>query len=159
MDSRIVHFITALRASGVRVSLAESQDAFHAIDQLGLEDREVFRLSLKATLVKEAKDGPEFDKLFPLFFGSMQPPMMNGTGEMSIDEQQMLQDALRQILRELQAELMRRLAEGRPLTQEELQQLGQQAGLQNANQMYQQQWINRRMLQQTGHAGFAGSDR
>ena len=71
MDSRIVHFITALRASGVRVSLAESQDAFHAIDQLGLEDREVFRLSLKATLVKEAKDGPEFDKLFPLFFGSM----------------------------------------------------------------------------------------
>ncbi len=83
MDSRIVHFITALRASGVRVSLAESQDAFHAIDQLGLEDREVFRLSLKATLVKEARDGPEFDKLFPLFFGSMQPPMMNGTGEMS----------------------------------------------------------------------------
>jgi uncharacterized protein len=150
MDSRIVHFITALRASGVRVSLAESQDAFHAIDQLGLEDREVFRLSLKATLVKEAKDGPEFDKLFPLFFGSMQPPMMNGTGEMSIDEQQMLQDALRQILRELQAELMRRLAEGRPLTQAELQQLGQQAGLQNANQMYQKQWINRRMLQQLG---------
>jgi uncharacterized protein with von Willebrand factor type A (vWA) domain len=150
MDSRIVHFITALRASGVRVSLAESQDAFHAIDQLGLEDREVFRLSLKATLVKEAKDGPEFDKLFPLFFGSMQPPMMNGTGEMSLDEQQMLQDALRQILRALQAELMRRLAEGRPLTPEELQQLGQQAGLQNANQMYQKQWINRRMLQQLG---------
>ncbi len=150
MDSRIVHFITALRASGVRISLAESQDAFYAIDQLGLEDREVFRLSLKATLVKEANDGPAFDKLFPLFFGSMQPPMMNGTGEMSLDEQQMLQAALRQILQELRAELLRRLSEGRPLAQEELQQLGQQSGVQNANQMYQKQWITRRMLQQLG---------
>src|SRR5512137_897379 len=103
MDSRIVHFITALRASGVRISLAESQDAFHAIDQLGLEDREVFRLSLKATLVKEANDGPTFDRLFPLFFSSGQPPMMNGTGGMSPDEQQMLRDALRQILQELRA--------------------------------------------------------
>ncbi len=150
MDARIVHFITALRAAGVRVSLAESEDAFHAIDSLGLEDREVFRLSLKATLVKEAKDGPAFDRLFPLFFSSGQPPMMDGAGGLSPDEQQMLEDVLREILRELRAELMRRLAEGRPLTQEELQQLGQQSGLQNANQMYQQQWIARRMLQQLG---------
>src|SRR5512144_1568973 len=137
MDSRIVHFIIALRASGVRISLAESQDAFYAIDRLGIEDREVFRVSLKSTLVKEAKDGPTFDRLFPLFFGSGQPPMTNGTGGMSSDEQQMLEDALRQLLRELRTELMRRLAEGQPLTQEELQQLGQQAGLPNANQSYQ----------------------
>jgi uncharacterized protein len=150
MDSRIVHFITALRASGVRISLAESQDAFYAIDHLGLADREVFRVSLKSTLVKEARDGPAFDRLFPLFFSSGQPPMTNGTGGLPSDEQQMLEDALRQLLRELRAELMRRLAEGRPLTQEELQQLGQQAGLQNANQMYQRQWITRRMLQQLG---------
>jgi uncharacterized protein with von Willebrand factor type A (vWA) domain len=150
MDSRIVHFITALRASGVRVSLAESQDAMYAIDALGVEDREVFRLSLKATLVKEAKDGPAFDRLFPLFFGSGQPPMMNGMDGLPSDEQQMLRDALRQMLRELQAELMRRLMEGRPLSLDELQQLGQQSGLPNANQPYHQQWISRRMLQQLG---------
>src|SRR5512136_1933856 len=104
MDTRIVHFITALRASGVRISLAESQDAFHAVDRLGLGDREVFRVSLKSTLIKEAKDTPAFDRLFPLFFGSGQPPLMNGTDGMSADEQQMMQDALRQLLRELQAE-------------------------------------------------------
>ncbi len=150
MDSRIVHFITALRASGVRISLAESQDAMYAIDALGIEDREVFRLSLKATLVKEAKDGPTFDRLFPLFFGSGQPPMMNGMDGLSADDQQMLRDALQQLLRELQAELMRRLMEGRPLTPDELQQLGQQSGLPNANQPYHQQWISRRMLQQLG---------
>ena len=67
MDSRIVHFITALRASGVRISLAESQDAFYAIDRLGIEDREVFRVSLKSTLIKEAKDGPTFERLFQPF--------------------------------------------------------------------------------------------
>jgi hypothetical protein len=47
MDARIVHFIAALRASGVRISLAESEDAMHAIDQLGVEDRELFRVSLR----------------------------------------------------------------------------------------------------------------
>lgn len=150
MDARIVHFITALRASGVRISLAESQDAVYAIDALGVEDREVFRVSLKTTLVKEAKDGPVFDKLFPLFFGSGQPQMTNGMEGLSEDDQQLLRDALKQILRELQAELMRRLMEGRPLSKEELQKFGQQAGLQNANQPYQQQWITRRMLQQLG---------
>lgn len=150
MDSRIVHFIAALRASGVRVSLAESQDAMHATDHIGVMDREAFRLSLKATLVKEAHDGPAFDKLFPLFFGSNQPPMMNGLGSMSTADQQSFREALQQLLNELGAELMRRLANGERLSPEELQQLGENAGLQNANQPYQQQWLTRRMLQQLG---------
>lgn len=157
MDARIVHFIAALRASGVRISLAESEDAMHAIDQLGVEDRELFRVSLKTTLIKEAHDGPTFDRLFPLFFGSGRPPMMDGTADLSADEQQMLRDALQQILRELTAELMRRLMEGRPLTPEELQQLGQQSGLPNANQPYHQQWITRRMLQQLGMSDLEGA--
>ncbi|HEY4723709.1 MAG TPA: hypothetical protein VII92_17775, partial [Anaerolineae bacterium] len=150
MDTRIVQFIAALRASGVRVSLAESQDAIRAIDQLGIEDRETFRLSMKTTLVKEAHDGPTFDRLFPLFFGSGQPQMANGMEGLSQDDQQLLRDALRQLLSELRSELMRRLMEGRPLTPEELQQLGRQAGLPNANQPYQQSWITRRMLTQLG---------
>jgi uncharacterized protein len=150
MDTRIVQFIAALRASGVRVSLAESQDAMRAIDQLGIEDRETFRLSMKTTLVKEAHDGPTFERLFPLFFGSGRPQMMDGMDGLSQDDQQLLRDALRQLLSELKSELMRRLMEGRPLTPEELQQLGQQAGLPNANQPYQQSWITRRMLTQLG---------
>ena len=150
MDTRIVQFIAALRASGVRVSLAESQDALRAIDQLGIEDREIFRLSMKTTLVKEAHDGPTFERLFPLFFGSGQPQMMDGLDGLSQEDRQLLQDALRQLLSELKSELMRRLMEGRPLTPEELQQLGQQTGLPNANQPYQQPWITRRMLTQLG---------
>ncbi len=46
MEDRMIKFIAALRAEGVRVSLAESADAFLAVDDLGVLDRETFRLSL-----------------------------------------------------------------------------------------------------------------
>ncbi|HJW83079.1 MAG TPA: hypothetical protein VJ754_02130 [Anaerolineae bacterium] len=149
MDDRIVDFIAALRAMGVRISLAESQDAMRAIEHMGVMDREAFRISLKTTLVKEASDGPIFDRLFPLFFSSEQPPMMNGMGGLSPQEQAMLREALRQLAEQI-AQMMRRLMEGRSLSHEELERLGKQAGLPNARSPYQQSWITRRMLQQMG---------
>ncbi len=76
MEDRIVRFIAALRAGGVRVSLAESADAFRAVDHLGIQEREAFRLSLRATLVKDANSLPVFEELFPLFFDTadQRPP-------------------------------------------------------------------------------------
>ncbi len=58
MEERLVSFIDALRAGGVRVSLAESADAFRAVEDLGVQQREAFRLSLRATLVKDARACP-----------------------------------------------------------------------------------------------------
>ena len=52
MESRILQLISALHASGVRVSLAESSEAFSAVDLMGTQDREHFRLSLRSTLIK-----------------------------------------------------------------------------------------------------------
>ena len=43
MESRILQLIAALRASGVRVSLAESAEAFSAVDLMGIQHREHFR--------------------------------------------------------------------------------------------------------------------
>jgi len=149
MDDRIIDFIAALRAMSVRISLAESQDAMRAVEHMGVMERDVFRISLKTTLVKEASDGPTFDRLFPLFFSSETPPMTNGMGGLSPEEQQMLRDALRQLAAEI-ARQMRRLMEGRGLSREELERMGQQAGLPNARSPYQQPWITRRMLQQMG---------
>jgi len=149
MDDRIIDFIAALRAMGVRISLAESQDALRAVEHIGVLDRELFRLSLKTTLVKEASDGPIFDRLFPLFFGSESPPMMDGMGGLSPEEQHMLREALRHMAQQI-AEMMRRLMEGRGLSREELERMGQQAGLPNARSPYHQAWITRRMLQQMG---------
>ncbi len=152
MDDRIVEFIAGLRAAGVRVSLAESADAFRAIEQMGIGDRELFKSALRATLVKDSTDVPEFEKLFPLYFGSGGPPMFDPNRELSSDEMQKMKEALRDLLGDNQKlqQLMRYLLEGANPTREELDQLGKQAGVQNARHPLQQQWLTRRMLRQLG---------
>src|SRR6266498_451242 len=124
METRILQLIAALRASGVRVSLAESAEAFSAVDLMGIQSREHFRLSLRATLIKDVKDLPIFDKLFPLFFGSGEPPLMGGNpmDDMTPEEAQMLADALRQFAQELR-ERMERLMNGEQLSKSELEAL------------------------------------
>jgi uncharacterized protein with von Willebrand factor type A (vWA) domain len=147
MESRILQMISALRASGVRVSLAESTEAFSAVDLMGIQDREHFRLSLRSTLIKDARDLPVFDRLFPLFFGMGQPPLMGGNPEESLtqEEAQMLAQALRQFAQELRAR-MERLMNGEPLSQEELDALAEMADLVEIDDLRYQNWMTQRML-------------
>ncbi len=145
MENRIIKFIAALRGGGVRVSLAESADAFYAVDNLGIQDREAFRLSLRATLIKEAKDLGTFEELFPLFFDSGDaPPMMDLTEDMTPEEAQMLAEALRQFGGKLR-EMLERLLRGDELSKQELEQLGQMVGLNHADDMRYREWMARRM--------------
>ena len=147
MEERIIKFISALRVGGVRVSLAESADAFNAVDKLGAQDRDMFRLSLRATLVKEAKDLATFEELFPLFFDSAQtPPLMDLTQDLTPEEAQMLEQALRQFSEHLR-QMLEKLLRGEKLSQEELEQFGQMVGLQNASDMRYREWMARRMEQ------------
>src|SRR6185369_7787416 len=141
MESRILQLIAALRSSGVRVSLAESAEAFSAVDLMGIQDREQFRLSLRATLIKDAKDIATFDKLFPLFFGTGQPPTMGGnpSDEMTPEEAQMLADALKQFGEQLR-QRMERLMNGEHLSRKELEALGQMVGLNQADNLNYQNW-------------------
>jgi hypothetical protein len=152
MDQRIVEFIAGLRAAGVRVSLAESADAFRAIEHLGVADRDLFRAALRTTLVKDSVDVPAFERLFPVYFGSGGPPMMNPNQELSPDDIARLKDAVRGLLGddEKLRQLMRYLLEGANPTREEMEQLGNQAGVPLARHPYQQQWLTRRMLRQLG---------
>jgi uncharacterized protein with von Willebrand factor type A (vWA) domain len=147
MESRILQLIAALRASGVRVSLAESAEAFSAVDLMGIQDREHFRLSLRATLIKDLKDIPTFEKLFPLFFGSRQPPMMGGnlTDDLTPEEIKMLAEALRQFTESLR-QRMERLMNGEPLTRSELEALGQLVGLNQVEDLDYQNWMAQRMM-------------
>ena len=147
MESRILQLISALRASGVRVSLAESAEAFSAVDLMGIQDREHFRLSLRATLIKDVRDLPVFDKLFPLFFGTGQPPMMGGNpmDDMTPEEAQMLADALRQFAQSLR-QRMERLMNGEPLTKSELEALGEMVGVNQADDLRYQNWMAQRMM-------------
>jgi uncharacterized protein with von Willebrand factor type A (vWA) domain len=176
MDQRIIDFIAGLRAAGVRVSIAESEDAFNATRCMGILDRMDFHDSLRATLVKEAVDRPIFDQLFPLYFGSGGPPLLNLTDDLSPDEKNLLAQALRALLEQLRQDqrrqgiqqmqrggqssaesqinslmqLLRWLLQGQNPTRQELDQLGQQAGLPHADSPYQQNWIQQRMMRQMG---------
>ena len=147
MDKRIVEFITALRAAGVRISLAESTDAFHAIDHLGIQDRELFRISLRSTLIKDNPDLETFDNLFPLFFQSgSSPPLFNPNKEMSSEEARMLAKALSQFSDQIR-KMLEKLMNGEPLNQYELQQLDQFINQSNVNDLRYQNWLSRQMEQ------------
>jgi uncharacterized protein with von Willebrand factor type A (vWA) domain len=147
MESRILQLISALRASGVRVSLAESAEAFSAVDLMGIQDREQFRLSLRATLIKDVRDLPVFDKLFPLFFGGGQPPLMGGDAvdQISPAEAEMLAEALHQFAQQIRDRL-KRLMNGQPLSSVELEALAQAVGLNEAGDLRYRDFFAQRML-------------
>lgn len=149
MDNRVVEFIRGLRAAGVRVSLAESVDALHAVETLGVTDKDVFRASLRTTLIKESDDFTAFEELFPLYFGGGGPPLQNALEELSEDDQELLQAALSALSGRLQ-QLMDWLTSGDGPTKEELEELARQAGAQWANDPREARWVTRRMLQQMG---------
>lgn len=145
MDERIVKFISALRSAGVRVSLAESADAFSAVDLLGVRDREMFRLSLRATLVKEAKNIPIYEELFPLFFGDASaPPLMNLSDDLTPDEAEMIAQSLRQFSERIR-QMIERLMRGEPLSQEELDRLGKFVGLNQVDDLRYREWMTQRL--------------
>lgn len=149
MDNRVVDFVRGLRAAGVRVSLAESMDAMQAVGVLGVRDKEIFRQSLRATLVKEAADHPVFDELFPLYFGSGGPPMQDAREDMTKDEQEMLKAALSAMSGRLQ-QLIDWLTSGEGPTREELEELARRSGARWANNPGEAHWVSRRMLRQMG---------
>lgn len=146
MEERLVRFITALRAGGVRISLAESADAFYAVDFMGVQEREAFRLGLRATLVKSASGLPVFDELFPLFFDSSDaPPMMDLMQDMTPEEAQQIAQAMRQFSEQLR-KMMERLLRGEQLSQKEMERLGQMVGLNRMDDMRYKDWLTQRMM-------------
>jgi uncharacterized protein len=72
MDERILEFIGDLRRAELRISPSEALDALAASTEVGLADRETFKSSLAATLVKESRDLPTFERLFNLYFMDLQ---------------------------------------------------------------------------------------
>jgi hypothetical protein len=145
MEERMVKFISALRSAGVRISLAESADAFLAVDEMGIQNRENFRLSLRSTLVKEAGHLPIFEELFPLFFGGQEnAPMMNLEEDLTPEEADMLAEALRQFNQKLR-EMLGKLMRGDKLSQDELDNLSKMVGLNQADNLRYREWMAQRM--------------
>jgi uncharacterized protein with von Willebrand factor type A (vWA) domain len=68
MTPRLLAFVRLLREQGLRVSVAESLVALESIGHVGLDDRELLRLSLRTVLIKSQRDFALFDTLFQRFF-------------------------------------------------------------------------------------------
>ncbi len=152
MDNRVVEFIAGLRAAGVRVSISESVDALKAIEQAGLDNKDIFRSALQTTLVKDPQSVPAFERLFPMYFGSAAPPMQQpGGGEsLSEAEQQQLQQMLQQMLAQMSpqqlAQMFQSMMNGQPISSEELRNMLNQAGQPSMTHPYYQDWMTRRAM-------------
>jgi uncharacterized protein with von Willebrand factor type A (vWA) domain len=69
LKHRITDFVVELRAAGVRISVAETIDAMHAVAAAGLA-RGRMREALAASLIKDETDRAAFDATFARFFAS-----------------------------------------------------------------------------------------
>ena len=149
MDDRVVQFVAGLRAAGVRISLAETQDAFRAVAQLGVGERAAFQAALRATLIKEHSDAPVFDRLFPMFFSSGGPPLIPPEQALTPEQQQLLAAALRALAGDL-SRLLQMLAAGQGPSPDEMARLAQQAGAGSLRRPESQQRLTREMLRRLG---------
>lgn len=77
MEQRIVEFVEVLRQNGLKVAVSEAKDAVRALAEIGVEDRDLTRATLKATLCKRSQDVALFDKAFDFFFAGASKTLEN----------------------------------------------------------------------------------
>jgi uncharacterized protein len=74
-------FVQELRAAGLPVSTTENLDAMRAVEHVGLDDRDLLKSALGATLVKHRDHRPAFDTVFDVYFSLMSPMVDPDDGE------------------------------------------------------------------------------
>ena len=68
MDATFTHLVTALRNADIRVSTAETLDAFQVLSHVGIRDKSLLRDALELTLAKSRDEKERFDDTFERFF-------------------------------------------------------------------------------------------
>jgi uncharacterized protein with von Willebrand factor type A (vWA) domain len=165
MQKKIVEFGNLLRKSGVRVSVAESIDAFDALDRLSLDEREVFKDALRASMVKKSDDIPTFDQLFDLFWSGFYDELRSSFDQAAgglpegMDMDQLMQ-RLQELLSEMDPADLDLSELARALLTMDLDQLEQmirdaadQAGTSRIENMLQVGFFTRRVLEQMNAQG------
>jgi uncharacterized protein with von Willebrand factor type A (vWA) domain len=154
MDRRITEFIAALRSAGVRVSLAESADAMRAIEQAGINDRNLFQMVLQATLIKDQRDRESFQELFPLYFSKDAPPPMQapGGGQLSEEQQQQLMEQLQQMLAamspQMLAQLFQSMMTGQQLSNQQIRGMLDQISAPHVTNQRYREWMARQAMRE-----------
>jgi uncharacterized protein with von Willebrand factor type A (vWA) domain len=168
VEKKILEFANILRKSGIRVSTAEAIDSFVALEELSLEDREIFKDALRTTMVKRGEEIATYDHLFDLFWSGFYDNLREsfgqatgGMSEMGIDIEELLR-AIAQMLQQGGAESGDLSELARALLTTDLSQLenlirmaAEQAGTQRIENFLQVGFFSRRTLEQMGVEGAA----
>ena len=105
MQRKVIEFTNLLRKSGIRVSVAEGIDSFLALEELSIEDRDIFKDALRSSMVKRGDEIATFDELFDLYWSGFYDNLKDSfgdlgeqMGEMGVD----LDDLMRQMAEAMQ---------------------------------------------------------
>ncbi len=165
MQKKIIEFTNLLRKSGIRVSVSEAIDAFNALDELSLEDRELFRDAMRTTMVKRSDEIATYDELFELFWSGFYDNLKNAfgdmegdLGEMGVDLEQLLAQ-IAEMMKNMEGDLdLGELAQAmltQDLSQLEnmIRQAAEQAGTERIENLLQVGFFSRRTTEQLGMEG------
>lgn len=72
ISGKLFEFIEVLRDANITISADEVIALFNAVTEIELEEKNIFRQTLKTTLVKDYTDIPVFDRCFDEYFTSRQ---------------------------------------------------------------------------------------
>ncbi len=162
MQRRIVDFTNLLRKSGVRVSVAETIDAFTALDELSIDDRELFKDALRTTMVKRSDDVPTYDRLFDLYWSgfhdALRDQLQGALGGMPEGfDLEKLMEMLQRMLQQSDVDLSELARSLLSMDQNQLEQLirqaGEEAGIDRIQNMLQIGFFSRRILEQMNLEG------
>ena len=168
MQKKILEFTNILRKSGIRVSTAEAIDAFEALDELSIDDREIFRDALRTTMVKRGEEVPTFDELFELYWSGFYDNLRETFGEaagslsaLGLD----LEELLKRIAQQIQgmqgdpgelSELARAMLTGDlSVLEQMIRAAAEQAGAGRIENFLQVGFFSRRTLEQMDAEGAA----
>lgn len=98
MEDMFEDFIIALRNIGVRVSVSESIDAMNAVKIVSIEDKEILRDSLLATLSKSKHEKELFNECFDRFFSYNRSSINEQPAESSAEDTMIAISPLAQML-------------------------------------------------------------
>jgi hypothetical protein len=104
MDDKIIEFTHLLRENGLKVSAAENMDTFAALGLIGLGNRQTFKDTLRATLVKRVVDIPVYDELFDLYFTGL-GEMIKAAGNAAMQAMDMSPEEFQRFLEQLEEAL------------------------------------------------------
>ena len=155
MQDHILHFVNVLRGAGIRISTGEVVDCVVGLERIDLVDKQQFKTLLRTTLVKRIDDLAEFDRLFGLFFKTLEAPEEALPSPLTeSDHADVVQDVLDQANGLISPWLRQLLLQGLPALSASLMGMGDRAGLQGMQYPLQSALFAQRIRRELGMDGW-----